>query len=142
MFRIAVIGSALGLAFATAAAAETVVATQAIRPQQVITADAVRLDQAQIPGAHTKLEDVIGQEAQYAIYPGRAIMQGSIGDPALVDRNQVVELVYLHGGLRIVAEGRALGRGAAGERIRVMNVDSRTVLFGTIAENGSILVKK
>ena len=127
---------------ATAAVAETVVATQAIRPQQIITAGAVRLDQAQIPGAYTRLEDVIGQEAQFAIYPGRAVMMGAVGEPALVDRNQVVELVYLHGGLRIVAEGRALGRGAEGDRIRVMNIDSRTVLFGTIAENGSILVTK
>lgn len=122
--------------------ADTVVATQTIRPQQIITADAVRLDPAQLTGAFTTLDAVIGQEARTAIYPGRAVMRGSVGRPALVDRNQAVELVYAHVGLRIKAEGRALGRGAAGERIRVMNVDSRTVLFGTISPDGSILVNK
>jgi flagella basal body P-ring formation protein FlgA len=119
---------------------ETVVATQTIRPQQVVTADAVRLDPADISGAYSSLADVIGQEARMAIYPGRAVMRGALGNPALVDRNQAVELVFSRGGLRIRAEGRALGRGAAGERIRVMNVDSKTILFGTIAGDGTVLV--
>ncbi|WP_305970064.1 MULTISPECIES: flagellar basal body P-ring formation chaperone FlgA [unclassified Mameliella] len=125
-----------------AAAADTVVATQTIRPQQIITADAVRLDPAEVRGAYATLDAVVGQEARTAIYPGRAVMRGVVGQPALVDRNQAVELVYVQGGLRIKAEGRALGRGAAGERIRVMNVDSRTVLFGTISPEGAILVNK
>lgn len=122
--------------------AETVVATQTIRAQQMVTADAVRLDPASITGAYSSLDAVIGQEARSAIYPGRPIMRGSLGEPALVQRNQAVELVYAYGGLRIKAEGRALGRGAAGERVRVMNVDSRTILFGTIAGDGTILVSK
>ncbi len=123
------------------ALADTVVSTQTIRPQQIVGPEAVRLDSADVTGAYSSLDAVIGQEARVAIYPGRAIMRGSVGEPALVARNQAVELVYAHGGLRIRAEGRALGRGAAGERIRVMNIDSRTILFGTVAEDGSILVK-
>lgn len=120
--------------------AETIVATRTIRPQQVITAADIRLDPAKIEGAHSSPDEVLGLEARIAIYPGRAIMIGALGEPALVDRNQYVELIYQHGGLRIIAEGRALGRGAAGERIRVMNETSRTVLFGTIAENGMVYV--
>jgi flagella basal body P-ring formation protein FlgA len=124
------------------AGAETVVATQTIRPQQIITADLVRLDAAEVAGAFSSLDAVLGLEARRAIYPGRAVMRGALGTPALVDRNQMVALIYAYGGLRITAEGRALGRGAAGERIRVMNVDSRTTLFGTIAPDGSVLVQK
>jgi flagella basal body P-ring formation protein FlgA len=124
------------------AAADTVVAAQTIRPQQIITAQAVRLDPAEVAGAHQSLDEVIGLEARHAIYPGRAVMRGALGAPALVERNALVNLVYLHGGLRIVADGRALGRGAAGDRIRVMNIDSRNVLFGTIAEDGTVLVSK
>lgn len=122
--------------------AETVVATQTIRPQQIITADALGLDPADIKGAFSSLDAVIGQEARVAIYPGRAVMRGAVGEPALIDRNQAVLLVYIRGGLQIKADGRALGRGAAGERIKVMNVDSKTVLFGTIAPDGSVLVRK
>lgn len=122
--------------------ADSVVATRTIRPQEIVTADAVRLDPGQFAGAFTTLEAVIGQEARVAIYPGRAVLQGALGEPALVDRNQAVELVYALRGLTIRAEGRALGRGAVGERIRVMNIDSRTVLFGTVAPDGSIVVSR
>lgn len=123
-------------------AAETIVSTRSIRPQQLITAADVRVDPAEVQGAHASLGDVIGKEARVAIYPGRAVMIGQVGQPALVERNQMVELVFAHSGLRIAAEGRALARGGTGDRIRVMNTDSRTVLFGTVAENGSVLVSQ
>ncbi|MFW2545420.1 flagellar basal body P-ring formation chaperone FlgA [Primorskyibacter sp. 2E107] len=122
--------------------AETVIATRTIRPQEIIMPGDVRLDQAEVSGAFQNVEEVIGQEARFALYPGRAIMRGAVGEPAVVDRNQVVELIYSQGGLRIIAEGRSLGRGGVGERIRVMNTGSRTVLFGEIAPNGSVIVSK
>jgi flagella basal body P-ring formation protein FlgA len=123
-------------------AAETVMATRTIRPQQVLTAEDIRIDHVQIEGAFSDPMEVIGMEARFAIYPGRAVMRGVLAEPALIDRNQAVELVFEHGGLRIAAEGRALGRGAVGDRIRVMNETSRTVLFGTVAPNGSVVVSK
>lgn len=123
-----------------AVSAETVVASQTIRPQQIITEDMVRLDSANINGAHSRIEEVVGQEAQYAIYPGRAVMRGATTLPALVVRNQEIELIYSFSGLHIVASGRALGRGAEGDRIQVMNKDSRAVLFGVITLDGKILV--
>jgi flagella basal body P-ring formation protein FlgA len=43
-------------------------------------------------------------------------------------------------GLQIVTEGRALDRGAVGERIRVMNISSRATVFGTVQEDGTIQV--
>lgn len=125
---------------AGSAAAETVVATRTIRPQQIITREDVRLDSATIPGAHDDLEEVIGLEARVAIYPARAVMRGTLGEPALVDRNEIVELVFAKNGLHIVTEGRSLGRGGVGERIRVMNLASRAVLFGTISPDGSVKV--
>lgn len=127
---------------ATSALAETIVATRSIRPQQIITASDVRIDPASVEGAHASLSDVIGKEARVAIYPGRAVMMGQLGRPALVERNQMVELIFNRGGLRIAAEGRALARAGSGERIRVMNTDSRTVLFGTVSENGTVVVSK
>ncbi|KUF09601.1 flagellar basal body P-ring formation chaperone FlgA [Pseudoponticoccus marisrubri] len=122
------------------AMADTVVATRTIRAQSIITAADIRLDPASVPGAHEDVAAVLGQEARIAIYPGRAVMRGHVGTPALVDRNQVVELIYSQGGLRIVTEGKALGRGAEGDRIRVMNTSSRSVLFGRIHADGSVRV--
>lgn len=134
--------AAILLTIAGAAGAETVVTTRTIRAFEVISPDAVRLDQSVVNGAYRALGEVIGQEARVAIYPGRAVMEGSIGEPALIDRNQIVELIFSRGGLRIVAEGRALDRAAAGERVRVMNMSSRTTLFGTVTESGQVTVSQ
>ncbi len=58
--------------------ADTVVATRTIRPQQILTAQDVRLDPATVPGAHSDLGEVIGKEARVAIYPARAVMRGTL----------------------------------------------------------------
>ena len=135
--------AALLLALAAVPAqAETVVATRTIRALEVIPPDAVRLDPAEIAGAHDALADVVGQEALVAIYPGRPVLIGTVGIPELIERNQIVELIFANGALQIVTEGRALARGAVGERIRVMNLSSRTTLFGTVTEAGAVTVSR
>ena len=80
-------------------------------------------------------------EASDALDPGRPIRPADVGPPAIVDRNDLVTLVFDHVALSITAEGRALGRGAAGERIRVMNLASRTTVTGVIRPDGQIEVK-
>ncbi|MBY6003914.1 flagellar basal body P-ring formation protein FlgA [Salipiger bermudensis] len=125
---------------ASSATAETVIATRTIRAQEIVPPDAVRLDAAEIRGAHGALEDVVGQEARVALYPGRPVMRGAVGTPALVERNQIVELSFARNGLSIVTEGRALDRAGAGERVRVMNLSSRTTLFGTVTDDGAVRI--
>ena len=56
---------------------------------------------------------------------------------ALVERNALVLLRYERGALVITAEGRALDRGALGDRIRVTNLSSRQTVVGRIAADGA-----
>ncbi len=56
----------------------------------------------------------------------------------IIERNQIVTVFYKTGNLRISAEGRALGRGVAGDKIRVMNTASRNTLFARIRPDGSL----
>lgn len=132
----------LVLLAAAPAAAEVVVATRVIRADRVITPGDVTLRDGELPGAAARLDQAVGAEARVAIYPGRPVRLADLGPPALVERNQVVTLVYFRGTLRIRAEGRALGRGAAGDRIRVMNLSSRTSLTGEIRADGTITVSR
>ncbi|WP_353473539.1 flagellar basal body P-ring formation chaperone FlgA [Salipiger sp. H15] len=131
-------GTLLLLLVAAPAGAESVVATRTIRAQEVIAADAVRLDPRVVSGAADALGAAIGRESLVAVYAGQPVMTAQLTEPALVERNQLVELVYEHAGLRIVTEGRAMSRGAAGDRIRVMNLASRSLLVGTIGPGGRI----
>ncbi|MEY8841725.1 flagellar basal body P-ring formation chaperone FlgA [Cribrihabitans sp. XS_ASV171] len=124
---------------APGALADSVVPTRTIRPKEIIGPADVTLSQT-AQGSIADPGAVIGQEARVALYAGRPILPGDIGPPALVDRNDLVTLIYDTGLLTISTEGRALGRGAAGELIRVMNLSSRTTVSGRIRPDGSIEV--
>ncbi len=121
--------------------AEIVVPTRTIRAKEVIVSSDIEVKTSEVNGAVRRPEDLIGQEARVALYPGRPIRPADVGPPAIVDRNDLVTLVFDHVALSITAEGRALGRGAAGERIRVMNLASRTTVTGVIRPDGQIEVK-
>ena len=66
---------------------------------------------------------------------------GDIGPPAIITRNQIVGLRYYANGINISTEGRALERGAVGDRIRVMNLGSRATIFGQVLNDGTIQVR-
>lgn len=120
--------------------AETVVPVRTIRAKELITAADLRLHPAEVAGAFRAIDDVSGLEARAALYPNRPIRPGDVGPPAVVDRNQLVALVFTSGGLRIVTEGRALERAGVGDRIKVMNLASRATVTGRVEENGTISV--
>ncbi|WP_170761308.1 flagellar basal body P-ring formation chaperone FlgA [Ruegeria lacuscaerulensis] len=121
--------------------AEIVVPTRTIRAKEIISAGDLEIKAQQVPGAASNPDVLIGQEARIALYPGRPIREGDVGPPALVNRNDLVVLVFDRRPLSITAEGRALGRGAVGDRIRVMNLASRTTVTGFIRPDGQIEVK-
>ncbi|PKP69759.1 MAG: flagella basal body P-ring formation protein FlgA [Alphaproteobacteria bacterium HGW-Alphaproteobacteria-4] len=130
----------LFLALAGSGRAETVVATRTLRAQTVIGAEDVALAASTVAGALIALDEAIGQETRTAIYAGRAIRVDDIGPPALIERNQIVSLVYRRGPLSILAEGRALGRGGVGDSVRVINIASRATVTGLVAPDGTLTV--
>lgn len=120
--------------------AEILVPVRTIRAKEIIGAADFVVKDVAVAGALTDLHELIGQEARVALYPGRPVRAGDIGPPAIVGRNDIVTLVFVQGLLRIMTEGRSLGRGAAGETIRAMNLSSRTTVTGRIQSDGSIEV--
>jgi flagella basal body P-ring formation protein FlgA len=81
-------------------------------------------------------------EARVALYPGRPVQAHHVQPPTLIERNQIVPLVYAHGGLQILTEGRALSRAGAGEYVRVMNLVSRATVTGRVTADGQIEVTR
>ncbi len=121
--------------------ADTVVSARTLRPNQIITEMDVTVAAGDLTTGFSRLSDVIGQEARVALYAGRPILMGDIGPPAVIARNQIVGLKYRANGINISTEGRALERGAIGDRIRVMNLGSRATLFGQILDDGTVEVR-
>jgi flagella basal body P-ring formation protein FlgA len=122
------------------ATAESVVATRTIRAQSILGPDDVTLVAAAIPGALPATADAIGLEARISIYAGRPIRPSDLGPASVIDRNQIVTLVFSTGGLNILTEGRALERGGIGDIIRIMNLGSRATVSGRISEDGRVHV--
>lgn len=120
--------------------AESLVATRTIRAKSLVAPEDVTLVSAGLPGALSDPGQAVGLEARVSIYAGKPVRPGDLGPPTLVDRNQLVTLVYVSGGLAISTEGRALARGAEGDVIRVMNLGSRTTVTGRIGPDGAIYV--
>ena len=129
------------LVLACPAAADSVVATRVIQPKSLITADDVTLVAMQIPDALNEAAAAVGKEARIAISPGRAIKAADLVQATLVERNAIVAMSFVVGGLEIVTEGRALARGGEGDVIDIMNLSSRTRLRGRILADGSVTVE-
>ena len=132
--------AAAAMVTAAPAAADTPVAARTIRAQTVLAPSDLATVEGEVPGAIGDADAIVGQEARVALYAGRPIMPGDVGPPALVDRNQIVRMVHDAGGLTIVTEGRALGRGGVGDSLRVMNLASRTTVTGVVLPDGTVAV--
>ncbi|MFV0335244.1 MAG: flagellar basal body P-ring formation chaperone FlgA [Tropicimonas sp.] len=130
----------LALLVPATALADTVVAARTMRAGTVLTGADLATVADDVPGAISSLDDVLGMEARVNLYAGRPIRAGEVGPPALVERNEIVTLIYDQSGLSIATEGRVLDRGGLGDRIRVMNLSSRTTVTGTVREDGRVYV--
>lgn len=120
--------------------AETLVATRLIRATEVIRPGDVIFAAPAVAGAASAPDQVIGLETRVAIYPGRPVRLADLGPAAVVERNEIVRMVYRRGGLMILSEGRAMARAGLGERITVMNLGSRQSVQGIVTASGLVEV--
>lgn len=130
------------LATMSAASAETVVATRTIPALSVISADDVTINGEPTAEAISAAQNIIGMEARVALFAGRPIRPGDIGRPAIVERNQVIPLMFERNGLVISTDGRALGRAGSGDTIRVMNLGSRMTVSAIVGSDGAAYVQR
>ena len=127
---------------ATPVLAETVFAARTIPARTIIGAEDVMIRDLAVPGAVTDPGLVVGQEARVALYAGRPVRAGDIGPPAVIERNQIVPLVYRTALMTIATEGRAMDRAGPGDVIRVMNLASRNTVTARIAADGTAYVSQ
>lgn len=132
----------LFIAFGCPAYADIVVPARTIPAQAVIGPDDIVIKDMNIPGSISDPAQIVGLEARVALFAGRPIRLADVGFPAVVDRNQIITLIYDRSGLVISTEGRALDRAGPGEVIRVMNIASRTTVSARIGADGAAYVSQ
>ena len=85
-------------------------------------------------------EAYVGMEIRRAVYAGRPVSETDLGPATLIRRNDIVTMLYRSGALGLRTEGRALSPGGKGERIEVMNLDSRLTVRATVTARGHVEV--
>ncbi len=130
----------LALIVPVPAIADTLVAARTIRARAIIAPADLSVIGQDIPGALATPDEALGLESRVVLYAGHPIRPGDIGPPAIVERNQIVTLVFQSGPLTILAEARALGRAGVGDMVRVMNLASRNTVSGVVRPDGSVTV--
>ena len=123
---------------ATAALADVLVAARTVRSKSILMPEDILVQGGEVPGALEDPNTAIGLEARVVLYAGRPIRAGDVGPAAIIDRNQIITLIYRRGSLMIATEARALGRAGPGDTLRVMNLASRTTVTGRVAADGSV----
>ena len=138
---------ALGLAAATPALAQASVIPSAkavIYPGDIID-DGMLADiaaPADGPGGPFALSrsELLGKMARRTLLPGHAVPLRAIDNPRVVRSGADVRIVFIEGGLTIVATGAALQDGAVGDVIKVRNGDSGVTVSGAVQRDGTVRV--
>lgn len=84
--------------------------------------------------------ELIGMVPRRALKAGEPVRQADVAKPILVDKNQLVTVVYSTKGLNLSMRGRAQSSGTMGESIKVQNPQSKRMLEGTVSGPGQITI--
>ena len=94
-----------------------------------------------VPGAVAiREEELAGKVARRTLLPGRYIPVSSLREAWLVEQGASVQVLFVAGALTISATAVTLQPGAAGDFVKVRNIDSGKVFSGTVMADGSIRV--
>lgn len=123
-------------AFIALTGASSMVASEVIRAGDLVTPV-----NASAEAAGAAEDGIFGREAKRTIYAGQPITMDNTRPARLVERNQIVTVKYIQGGLEISTTGRAMGEAALNEPVTVLNLQSRQMVQGIVQENGWVLAQ-
>ncbi|MBV2144332.1 flagellar basal body P-ring formation protein FlgA [Falsochrobactrum sp. TDYN1] len=85
-------------------------------------------------------DQAAGKVARKTLLPGKPILVSALAEPSLVKRGVPAPLVFNSGMLSITTMGTPLESGAAGDFIKIRNIDSGIIVSGTVLADGRIQV--
>jgi flagella basal body P-ring formation protein FlgA len=137
---------ALGAGTAPALAEEVVlIPARVIYPGETIALAALK-EVTLAPGKRkpdsvaTTAQELDGKVAKRTLLPGRYIPVNAVREAWLVEQGASVEVYFISGALTISATAVTLQPGAAGDLVKVRNIDSGKVFTGTVMADGTIRV--
>lgn len=106
--------------------ARNLAAGDVVQPEDVVWTT-VQAHQA-TGGAPTDVEKIIGLTARRALRSGAPVAIRDLTAPQVIARNDMVEVAFISGGVKLTVTGRATRNAAAGEAVPILNLSSgRTI---------------
>ncbi len=85
-------------------------------------------------------DDLVGMVPRRLIRAGEPIRTSDLAKPILVEKNQVVSVIYAAPGISLSMRARAQANGSKGETIRVQNLSSKRVIEGVVTGPAQITI--
>ncbi len=115
---------------------EVVVAARARPRHALLQAEDLKMERRDLSALPDRplmdLGQALGRRTTKPLFKGEVLLRGSVEEPPLVKRGDLVTLIAEAPGLTITAQGRAQGEGGPGHLIRVKNVSSGKEVYGRV----------
>ena len=86
------------------------------------------------------INDIIGKQVKTIIQPQSPILERSIQEPVLVNKKDIVTIVFKNKGLQLTMRGVSLDQGIKNQVIRVKNLQSKTVIEAIVVKKGMAIM--
>lgn len=87
-------------------------------------------------------EKLFRMVASKYIPPGRIITKSLAKMRPVVSKGERLRVLYRKGSLNLTVGGIAKQEGAKGDRIKVMNIDTRKIIYATIVDSTTVVISK
>jgi flagellar basal body P-ring formation protein FlgA len=98
------------------------------RPKAEVGSDAARRDRA------------VGMQSRKSLRAGQALRLADLAKPDLVQRDQMVTLIYETDGLYLTMRAKATDTGSEGDSVSVINMQSKRTVQGVVTGPGQVTV--
>ncbi len=123
---------------------EMVVTKRPLRRHHLITEDDIQLKKMNLAKAKSNVvinyEDVLGKRTKRAINAGVVLRTDHLELPPLIRRGDVVSIIAESDGLKISTLGEARKKGCRGERIKVVNLNSKKIVYARVLDANTVKV--
>ncbi len=83
-------------------------------------------------------KDLVGLTPRRIVNSGMPLNMNDFESPRLVERGEMVTMVFNAGGLELTAQGKAMEHGAKGDRIRVTNTSSNKTVVAEVTNDKEV----
>ncbi len=91
-------------------------------------------------GYFTNAQEITGKMLTQNLAPGTILSQYVLKAPMAIKNGQMVTLIAKNSVIEVRTEGKALSRGAIGDRIKVKNLKTKRIIEGVVLDNQLINV--